>query len=225
MWAKLDDNFPDHPKVRAYGVFSVALQAAAICYCSRYLTDGFLSYSVVDQLIASIMTPFTEPDGRIVTPGVTSGFSGQDAVEWDWKTKMIEAGLWEPTKGGVLVHDYLKYNPTRASVLKERERTAARVAKLRGQRKGGGPSDDGGGVSNTVTYPQESNAVTTPVVRRSRPLESKTKNSTAFDLKGPTPRLPTRPTRLGSLLPALGPPPTLEQDLAAQEAARRQLKP
>jgi hypothetical protein len=218
MWARLDDNFPDHPKVRSLGVFGIALQAAAICYCSRYLTDGFLSHSVADQLIASISSPFTLPDGQLVTVEVTGEKRGPTTPPWNWKARMIEVGLWEKTKGGILVHDYLKYNPTRASVLKERERTAGRVAKLRGQR-------EGGGVSNAVTYPQACNAVTTPVVRRSRPRPIETNK--AFDLKGEGSgdhRGAGEPTPLGSILAKLGPRPTMEQDQAAREAALQALK-
>ena len=58
-WAKLDDHFPDHPKVRALGVYGIALQTAAICYCARYLTDGLLSFSAADHLIQSVFAPFT----------------------------------------------------------------------------------------------------------------------------------------------------------------------
>jgi hypothetical protein len=152
-WAKLDDQFPDHPKVRSLGVFGLALQAAAICYCSRYLTDGYLSWSVADQLIASVMAPFTLPDGLVVTPAVTSGMSGDDASDYDWKSKMVEAGLWHTAPQGFTVHDYLDYNPTRESVLREREKTAQRVGRFR---KGNTSSN---GSSNTV-----GNAVTTPVV-------------------------------------------------------------
>mgnify|MGYP001573418495 FL=1 len=130
-WARLDDQFADHPKVRRLGVFGLALQAAAICFCSRYLTDGFLSWSSADQLIASVMAPFTLTDGYVVTPAVTSGMSGEDASEWDWKDHMVKAGLWEIRDGGYYVHDYLDFNPRRSSVLKTRKKTAIRVQRYR----------------------------------------------------------------------------------------------
>lgn len=149
MWARLDDQFPDHPKVRSFGVFSLALQAASICYCSRYLTDGFISYSAADALIASVLAPFTLASGAMVTPAVTSGMSGEDATEWNWKKLMVEAGLWEKKKGGFHVHDYLDYNPERAKVLEDRAKTASRVSKFR-QKKD----------RNAVTKAVTSNAVT-----------------------------------------------------------------
>lgn len=143
-WARLDDQFPDHPKVRALGCYGIALQAAAICYCARYLTDGFLSHSTADQLIASLFAVWTHPEtGQVVTPAVTSGMSGQDAGDLDWKMLMVLAGLWDPEDQGFRVHDYLDYNPTRSAVQKERRKTALRVAKHRESRNG-----SSNGVSN-----------------------------------------------------------------------------
>jgi hypothetical protein len=130
-WARLDDQFPDHPKVRGLGCFGLALQTAAICYCARYLTDGFLSYSTTGQLVASILSDFTLPDGRVVTPAVTSGMSGFDASDLAWPDLMVTVGLWESVPGGYRVHDYLDYNPDKVKVLKEREKTAGRVARHR----------------------------------------------------------------------------------------------
>lgn len=169
-WAKLDDQFPDHPKVRSLGVFGIGLQAAAICYCARYLTDGFLSWSVADQLIASVMAPFTLPDGQIVTPAVTSGMSGDDAASWDWKARMVKAGLWERSRGGFLVHDYLDYNPTKATVLEERAKTAARVAKHRGNGNAAGNAVTNGGVTGAPS-PSPSPREKASSLSRSEPTE------------------------------------------------------
>lgn len=154
-WAKLDDQFADHPKVRALGVYGIAIQAAAICHCARYLTDGFLSASSADQILGSVLAPFTLADGRLVTPLLTTEKQTSDAVAWDWKALMIDAGLWEKSAKGYRVHDYLDYNPTRAKVLEDRSKTAGRVRRFRGQ---------GNGVTNGVS---------TGVVRPSRPRPPK----------------------------------------------------
>src|SRR5678815_5553914 len=130
-WARLDDQFADHPKVRSLGVYGLALQTAAICHCARYLTDGFLSFSVADQIIQSVLAPFTLSDGMIVTPCVTSGMSGDDATGWDWKRLMVKAGLWDKCPKGFKVHDYLTYNPTKAKVLEDRGKIAERVRRYR----------------------------------------------------------------------------------------------
>ena len=75
---------------------------------------------------------------------------GQDAGEWDWKARMLEAGLWDAAPNGYVVHDYLDYNPTRASVLEDRAKVAERVRRFRDQRAQGNVVSNavGNGVSN-----------------------------------------------------------------------------
>lgn len=116
-WVKLDDQYPDHPKVRALGALGLAIQTAAICFCGRYLTDGILSYSSADALIRSVLSPITKSDGSVWTVALTSGMSGDDAEKLDWKVLMVEAGLWEKIDGGYRVHDYLDYNPSKREYL------------------------------------------------------------------------------------------------------------
>lgn len=50
-WIKLDNNFPDHPKVLSLTDEAFRLYVAGLCYSSRYLTDGVLSEAVVDRLL------------------------------------------------------------------------------------------------------------------------------------------------------------------------------
>lgn len=64
-WIKIDDQFADHPKIKAVGAIGQAIQVAAICYCGRYLTDGFLSYSVADAMIQSVIAPVTGLDETV----------------------------------------------------------------------------------------------------------------------------------------------------------------
>ena len=116
-WARLDDQFPNHPKVRAVGAVGLALQTAAICYCAQYLTDGFLSFAAADTVIHSVLAPITKDDGSVWTVAMTSGMSGDDAETLDWKKMMVSAGLWEPRNGGYRVHDYLDYNPSKKEYL------------------------------------------------------------------------------------------------------------
>jgi hypothetical protein len=44
---KIDDQFPDHPKVVALSDAAIALWLRGICYCSRYLTDGAIPERVL----------------------------------------------------------------------------------------------------------------------------------------------------------------------------------
>lgn len=90
-WTKIDDQFYDHPKVVAAGPLGVALFVCGLSYCSRHLTDGFISTTQVRRLI-DIDNP-------------------RDVAE-----KLVAVGLWERRDGGYQVHDYLEYNPSRAKV-------------------------------------------------------------------------------------------------------------
>jgi len=96
-WARLDDNFPDHPKIVAAGPICELIQVRAICYCCRYLTDGFLPLAIIPTLLVRL-------DGAM-----------------DWPEEMVMAGLWDRVAGGYRCHDFLDYNPTKKSVLSHRE--------------------------------------------------------------------------------------------------------
>jgi hypothetical protein len=136
-WARIDDQFAEHPKVRSLGLFGLALQASAICYCARYSTDGFMSYSAADLLVGSITAPFTLPDGRVCMPSFYCGHEGKDAAAADWKALMVEVGLWEKVKGGFHVHDFLDYNLSRAQIatFKEQGKKGARLRYGQGHRQ------------------------------------------------------------------------------------------
>ena len=81
-WAKVDDNFPHHPKTILAGTSASFLFICGLCYCRRFHTDGFISADAVQTLGAS-----THPK-RLAA-------------------RLVMAGLWEQTDdGGYLVHDY-----------------------------------------------------------------------------------------------------------------------
>jgi hypothetical protein len=46
-WSKIDDQFYDHPKIVAAGPLGTALFVCGLSYCSRHLTDGFISTAQV----------------------------------------------------------------------------------------------------------------------------------------------------------------------------------
>ena len=96
-WVKLDDQFPNHPKVVGLRAESVRTHIAALCYCARYLTDGELTKAAVLAL------------------------RGEADV-----ADLVASGLWEESGSGYRVHDYLTYNPTREQELARREKDAAR---------------------------------------------------------------------------------------------------
>src|SRR3990167_6982329 len=107
-WVRLDDQFPNHPKVVGVGPLGIALQVAGLCYSNRYLTDGLIPAAAVPTLI-----DFSELDEH--------AFNGRGGVCWIAVGKLVSAGLWEEAPGGYTIHDYLTYQASRSQVLKERE--------------------------------------------------------------------------------------------------------
>lgn len=112
-WLRFDDTFPDHPKILCAGILAplvTCLQVRAVAYAARYLTNGAV------------------PDGAIL-PMVRDMEMLKSGV--DWKQLMIDLRLWELKANGIIIHDYLDYNPTRKKVLSDRKQR-----KLAGQAGG-----------------------------------------------------------------------------------------
>lgn len=101
-WVKLDDRFFDNPKIAALSADAKVAYLEAATYCARELTDGFV------PLIKA------------------KGFAGKARVVVE-----LTPHLWEPVEGGFQVHDYLKYNPTKAQVLAERKAAQSRMFAIR----------------------------------------------------------------------------------------------
>ena len=49
-WVKIDDHFSDHPKVVQAGPEAAWLYICGLCYCAKYLTDGFIPKRQVKRL-------------------------------------------------------------------------------------------------------------------------------------------------------------------------------
>lgn len=95
-WVRLDDGFADHPKILAAGPFALVAQVRALCYCARHLTDGHLPKSAVKTIFAGLSTLTAR--------------------------QMCLAQLWHKNGSGFIIHDYLKYNPSRVDTLQLREK-------------------------------------------------------------------------------------------------------
>src|SRR5215813_10946340 len=113
MWAKLDDAILDNPKIIAAGPLGFALHVAAITWCARNLSDGFIPKRRVAQLLDLGSIRVSEASlGR-----VRHGLSTSDVAE-----DLARIGLWHDHGASWEVHDYLDYNPSKADVLARRER-------------------------------------------------------------------------------------------------------
>lgn len=112
-WVRLDEEFPDHPKVAAAGPLAAWLHVCALAYCNRYLTDGFVPAGQVAKL---------------------ADFSGLRVKVGDLAGRLVDVDLWEAAEGGYRVHDFHDYQPSRAAV--EADRRSKQEAKSRAGRAG-----------------------------------------------------------------------------------------
>ena len=105
-WIKLDDSFPDHPKVRKAGPEASWLYIAALCHSRRFLTDGFVDAEMV--------------------PMMTTLRSSKKAIE-----ALVSVGLWIEVEGGYEINDYSEHQQTKEMVEKQRELARERKARAR----------------------------------------------------------------------------------------------
>lgn len=105
-WAKLDDSFHSHPKVRSAWYqcpASIGLHAMAITYAAAHETDGV-----------------------IPTWFVAGAFERPDDLEAAVGT-LTELGMWERRTDDFVIHDFLDYHSSKA----ERKRDAERKKRER----------------------------------------------------------------------------------------------
>jgi hypothetical protein len=107
-WLKIDDGFAEHPKMELLGDRSFRLHVAALCYCSRNLTDGQLSAKAIKVLAAVIEAP-----------RVTANLK-----------QLVDAQVWvDNGDGSYAIYGYLEHNPAAEEVKARREERKASGAK------------------------------------------------------------------------------------------------
>jgi hypothetical protein len=124
MWVKVDDGFPEHPKVREAGRHLgtygrgrvIAVWQVAMCYCNRNLTDGF-----IDEATVRTWTLF-------------------DRRPLDVALVMAQAGLLVRVEGGFRFHDYDDYQPSAAEVKAKKKKDRDRKREERKRKLGVQPS-------------------------------------------------------------------------------------
>jgi hypothetical protein len=116
-WVRLDDAFPEHPKVIEVGGDAAWLHVCALAYCNRNLTDGKITEGALPRL----------SDRR--HPAKLARL-------------LVAVGLWDETDGGWVIHDYLDFQPSKAKVDAERRAARERMANNRNRSNNVRPNID-----------------------------------------------------------------------------------
>ena len=93
-WVRTDDNAPNHPKFARAGLEAYGWWHAAVCYCNRYLTDGFIATKDLPH----------------VWPGLHRNKIQRILAQ------LLAQTCLEPHPDGVVIHDFLHYQPSRSDV-------------------------------------------------------------------------------------------------------------
>jgi hypothetical protein len=99
-WIKLQDDLPHHPRAMKAGAEAMWLYTGGLCYCNRYLTDGFIPREAVPQL-----TSITRPAKAIAA--------------------LLETELWEKVEGGFRILRYLKFQRSANEIEANRKQKAS----------------------------------------------------------------------------------------------------
>lgn len=132
-WSRIEEAYPDHPKVVGLSDIAFRLHITAICYAARHMTDGHI------------------PSAMVIA---WRGRRGLKAAE-----ELVRAGLFE-SEGqgdGWQVHDFGEYNPSREQT-QERRASYASTRRAGGMARAAAASRSGGGrfTSTTTSSPPAS---------------------------------------------------------------------
>ena len=107
-WSRFDDAAPTHPKAKEAGNEAWGLWCAAVMYCNRYLTDGFVSLRALSR--DCLPVPIKEAKAKALATRLVNARVGQEGK-----------GLFTETEGGYLVNDFLDWNPSKSDVETKRK--------------------------------------------------------------------------------------------------------
>jgi hypothetical protein len=134
-WVKIDDSFPNHPKIVGLTDKAFRIHISGLCYCGTYLTDGFIPMTIAAQLCNNDFKHIAE---------------------------LCEAGLWKEamTENGFRIHDYLAHQTSKTQVEEKRQTVRERQKRYRERHKtteAEPAQSEGGddGWSNALVTPSE----------------------------------------------------------------------
>jgi len=110
-WVKLDDQFPDHPKIDGLSDGAFRLHVAGMCQSARYLTDGLVPAERIPRLAPKYKPAYLR--------------------------ELVERLLWIKHDDVYEIHDFTQWNKTRAWWEAERKKKAKRVADWRARQDAG----------------------------------------------------------------------------------------
>jgi hypothetical protein len=152
-WARFDDSAYDHPKLLAVSPAAGWLWFLSILYSNRHSLDGRLEPALARRLAARC-------DDQTQMLG----------DEHPLIRELCQRRLWERVEGGgYMIHDYLKYQPSRRETLKRRRDAARRARRSRNTSRVDGSAraahvqrDDSARASH-VQHPDPTRPVPVPV--------------------------------------------------------------
>lgn len=128
-WLALDDQFYEHKRVRDLSHAAFRLHVAALCLCSRLLTDGLI----------------TDYELRLLSTGTKT--------KPRQVTELESAGLWKRCENGHEIRDFHDYNPTSEEVKERRRQNAERQKQWRSRNSNGVTNGVTNAVSNAAPSP------------------------------------------------------------------------
>jgi hypothetical protein len=139
-WVRFDDQFPIHRKTAGLSDAAFRLHVAAIFWCARNLTDGFVPREDLDDVCARVRTP-TRFAGELVVRGL-----------WHLRDEDCPSGkcIAPATGDGWVVHDYLEYQPSADRVREDRADGARRQQEWRDRKRNAVSNGVSNGGSNTT---------------------------------------------------------------------------
>ena len=162
-WVKIDDSFPNHPKIVGLTDKAFRIHISGLCYCGTYLTDGFV--------------PMT----------IAARFANEDM---QYIVELTQAGLWReaPQDNGFHIHDYLAHQTSKTQVEEKRQTVRERQKRYRDKHRVAEtmPAESEGGDDGW------SNALVSPTEYRIQNTDNRTQNTevqnTEEEENLPTPR-------------------------------------
>jgi hypothetical protein len=132
-WIKVDDQMVDHPKIESLSDAAFRWTHRGLSYANRFLTNGRLPVAFTSKVPAAVVDELTT-----IRPGHQSPVWHRDA------------------DGTMKIHDFKKYQPSKAEVERERRLARARQAKWRHARSNAVTNGGGHGAPARPSGPSAS---------------------------------------------------------------------